>query len=352
MKKVLTIVIPTYNMEQYLHKCLSSLIVNPQEMELLEVLIINDGSKDCSSKIAHEYEQKYPMTSRVIDKDNGNYGSCINRGLKEAQGKYIKILDADDYFETSALEDFLKFLNNVDAELIISDFCTININGKVTFKYTFPFPVKQSFSMETVKEKDDILMHAITYKTECLRKIGYKQTEGISYTDVEWCFLPMIAVNQIFYFNKNLYCYLIGREGQTIDSNIRVKNLWMLVVVLRQLIEWFTSSLYTKGIAESYLKGKIRRIASTVYSEYIRNKKVLREQDLIDLDLYIKQSSPFLYAEMDNYLLDKYIPLKFVKAWRMKNTELLSICIQTQSFINNIRKYYWMPLKRIIVKNK
>lgn len=351
MKKVLTVVIPTYNMEKYLHKCLDSLIVHPQEMELLEILVINDGSKDYSSKIAHEYEQKFPMTFRVIDKENGNYGSCINRGVKEAQGKYIKVLDADDYFETSTLEEFLNFLNHIDVELVISDYCTINTKGKVTFKYTFSFPVKQSFSMERVKERDEIPMHAITYKTECLREIGYKQTEGISYTDVEWCFLPMIAVNQILYFNKNLYCYLIGREGQTMDSNIRIKNFWMLVAVLRQLIEWFSSSLYDKGMAEYYLKGKIRRIASTVYSGYIRNKKVLKEEELIDLDLYIKQSSPLLYAEMDKYLLDKYIPLKFIKAWRMKRTTILSLCIHSQSFINRLRKY-WMSLKRIIARNK
>ena len=86
-------------MEKYLNKCLDSLIV--ENMNLLEVLIINDGSKDNSSNIAHVYENKYPNTFRVIDKENGNYGSCINRGIKEAKGKYIKVLDADDSFNVS-----------------------------------------------------------------------------------------------------------------------------------------------------------------------------------------------------------------------------------------------------------
>lgn len=90
MNKILTIIIPTYNMEKYLRRCLDSLIIDEEGMKQLEVLVINDGSKDSSSQIAHEYQDKYPDTYRVIDKENGNYGSCINIGLKEAKGKYVK----------------------------------------------------------------------------------------------------------------------------------------------------------------------------------------------------------------------------------------------------------------------
>ena len=100
MEKVLTVVIPTYNMERYLERCLSSLVISPGMMEELEVLVINDGSKDCSSEIGHSFEAQYPNTFRVIDKKNGNYGSCINRGLKEARGKYIKILDSFKVFNS------------------------------------------------------------------------------------------------------------------------------------------------------------------------------------------------------------------------------------------------------------
>lgn len=98
MDKILTVVIPTYNMERYLRYCLDSLCVG-RGSDALEVLVINDGSTDSSSAIAHEYEQKSPGIFRVIDKENGNYGSCVNRGLTEAKGKYIKILDADDSFD-------------------------------------------------------------------------------------------------------------------------------------------------------------------------------------------------------------------------------------------------------------
>lgn len=71
MEKILTIVIPTYNMQDYLHRCLNSLIVSEEQMQHLEVLVVNDGSKDNSSAIAHEYQDMYPGTSRVIDKEKG-----------------------------------------------------------------------------------------------------------------------------------------------------------------------------------------------------------------------------------------------------------------------------------------
>ena len=81
MDKILSIIVPTYNMEKYLQNCLDSLLLSEKQMQDYEVWIINDGSKDRSSEIAHSYELRYPDTFRVVDKNNGNYGSCINCGL-------------------------------------------------------------------------------------------------------------------------------------------------------------------------------------------------------------------------------------------------------------------------------
>lgn len=117
MNKILTIIIPTYNMEKYLRRCLDSLIIDEEGMKQLEVLVINDGSKDSSSQIAHEYQDKYPDTYRVIDKENGNYGSCINRGLKEATGKYVKVLDADDWYNTKGLAKHILKLTSLSDDI-------------------------------------------------------------------------------------------------------------------------------------------------------------------------------------------------------------------------------------------
>lgn len=162
MNKILTIIIPTYNMEKYLRQCLDSLLCDA--MEMLEVIVINDGSKDSSSAIAHEYEANYPGMFRVIDKKNGNYGSCINRGLKEVTGKYVKVLDADDMFERSLLDKFLNLLKTVDADVVVNDFNTYREgDGKRLNSYSLPndhlLPITEIFAT-----KSFVPMHSITYR--------------------------------------------------------------------------------------------------------------------------------------------------------------------------------------------
>ena len=147
MSKILTIVIPTYNMQNYLRRCLDSLIVSPELMGFLEVLVVNDGSKDNSSAIAHEYQEKHPDTFRVIDKENGNYGSCVNRGLAEAQGKYIKVLDADDWFDTKNFEAFMQFLENNDTDLVISDFDQVDESGKLVNHFSYGLRCNQQLQL-------------------------------------------------------------------------------------------------------------------------------------------------------------------------------------------------------------
>ena len=110
MEKLLTLIVPTYNMEQYLERCLTSLIIDSDQMDLMQVLVINDGSKDRSSEIAHSFEDKYPHTYTVIDKENGNYGSCFNCGIELALGKFIRLLDADDWFNAEGLSEFINHL--------------------------------------------------------------------------------------------------------------------------------------------------------------------------------------------------------------------------------------------------
>lgn len=176
--KILTIVIPTYNMEQYLHRCLDSLIVDGGHRDLLEVLVINDGSKDGSSLIAHGYQERYPELFRVIDKENGNYGSCVNRGLREAQGKYVKMLDADDRFFTEGLTVLLDNLCRQDADLVLTDYLTENLKGKVLSERQYHLVPGRTLDFDEVclaKSLENFQMHGVCYKRRFLLSIGYRQ---------------------------------------------------------------------------------------------------------------------------------------------------------------------------------
>lgn len=319
MEKILTIVIPTYNMQDYLRRCLDSLIVPEKQMQHLEVLVVNDGSKDNSSAIAHEYQDKYPDTFRVIDKENGNYGSCVNRGLKEATGKYIKILDADDWYDTEVLTNFIALLLTLDVDLVVTDFVFVNSLGKVTGNEIRGY--KQNCILNFAQEYDTLVksgapMFSITYKTCNLRRIDYKQTEGISYTDTEWSFIPMIMVNTFYYYPHFLYKYLKGREGQTVEGITYIKRTpQRMQIFLRLLKELGTLDRSKKQTM--YFEFKIRQFALEIYRILIVEcPSVIDGKVLIDFDTEIKKLNHIFYKELASDKIKKYYPVKYIAQWR------------------------------------
>jgi glycosyltransferase involved in cell wall biosynthesis len=318
MDKILTIIIPTYNMEKYLRHCLDSLIV--PNMNKVEVLVINDGSKDSSSAIGHEYQNKYPQTFRVIDKENGNYGSCVNRGLKEATGKYVKVLDADDSFDTGNFKEYVDYLEKFDVDLVLNDFTQVTDEGKVLSKWTgHNLPTNSVFGFDKLGATCNMMMHAVAYKTEDIRNIpgGYHQTEGISYTDQEWIFLPMSTVKTIVYFDKILYKYLMGRDGQTVDKRNFLRNLWMEAEGEKNMINEY--KLLSKGFSNiEYMQNRLIYRAFAIYVNYIIYHYP-SEFNLQEYDKWLLKNAPKLQYYCENISLDApkiglHCPL--VKLWK------------------------------------
>ena len=123
MSKVLSICIPSYNMEKYLNRCVDSMLVE-EVLDQLEIIIVNDGSKDGTLAIANDYKQRYPQSVVVIDKPNGHYGSCINASLKVATGKYFRTVDADDWVDSKALVEFVHTLSKIDVDCVCTKYAT------------------------------------------------------------------------------------------------------------------------------------------------------------------------------------------------------------------------------------
>ena len=136
----------------------------------------------------------------MIDKENGNYGSCINRGLKEATGKYIKVLDADDWFDNSTFNKYVADLKSQDADLVLTDFNLITEEGLIINESPYSKLFKADFfNIDIIKFFSNYpnfygRMHGFTYKLCIIKEMGYVQTEGISYTDTEWVNLPIKRV--------------------------------------------------------------------------------------------------------------------------------------------------------------
>ena len=321
MDKLLSIIIPTYNMEKYLHKCLNSLIVSDENMQRLEILVINDGSKDSSSQIAHEYELKYPQMFRVIDKENGNYGSCINRGLKEATGKYVKVLDADDYFESDAFEKYINYLKNQDVDLVINDYQIVDEQGVINEKYSFQLPIDNPFTLFDCPNSlaEWLWHHGVTYKIKILRDMNYRQTEGISYTDDEWIFKPMKMVKSVSYFPEIVYCYLRGRVGQTFDVKVLKKSMSQKFQVAESMLSFYKEQIAsTPQSFPSYLYEKMSDRIYVLYN-YIITKYSTDEENnrLKTLDLWIEKEIPMLYQDLDEK--KNRLGQCFIHSWRINN---------------------------------
>ena len=319
MQKILTIIIPTYNMEKYLHKCLNSLIVSDKSLEKLEVLVVNDGSKDSSSQIAHEYELKFPKIFRVIDKENGNYGSCINRGLKDATGKYVKVLDADDYYDTAVFDKFINFLEENEVDLVISDFNEVDENGHCLAEFTFDLPIDKSFKLQDIPNAMNTFLfhHGIAYKRELFEQFEYKQTEGISYTDDEWIFKPMMWVNDVVYFPHTLYLYLRGREGQTFDPKVVERTLEQRVQVAKEMVSFYNNYInLCKPENVSFVTEKlIKRLLAVYYYHLIRYHSSSNDKRIKEFDAYLKQTPSDIYERLNN--ISNRLGWHCVRQWRL-----------------------------------
>lgn len=325
MEKLLSIIIPSYNMEGFLSRCLDSLILDGKDiLTKTEVLIINDGSKDNTLKIAKGYEAKYPEIFKVIDKENGNYGSCVNRGLSEATGMYIKVLDADDWFDTKEYTKLIEKLASVDVDLVLHPFNIIDANTEsisLGYAANITEDTPLNFQEASLQDVGVYTMHGVIYRRSFLRSIMYHQTEGISYTDTEWVYNPMPFVSTFCYINCNVYQYLLGREGQTMDNKVLVKSINQHITIAKSLIENCDKSkgnVPEGSFSFSTIERQIRLLAFKIFRTSLlkQEKKDFNSKTLMEFDEFLIERRPFLFSELNDLVIKKFLPIRYVSWWR------------------------------------
>lgn len=330
MEKLLSVVIPTYNMEKLLNRCLDSLILPLQLMDLVEILVVIDGATDHSSEIAHSYNKRFPNSFIVIDKENGNYGSCVNEGLSKATGKYFRILDADDEFSTEEFTKLIKQIENLKSsvDILITNYSIVFDKSDKTRSVK-----NNNLKNDTIMAFDSIdlwesgnssiaTMHAITYRTELLKEINFKQQTGISYTDTEYVFIPMLYAQSIMLFDISLYIYHIGREGQTVTMPPNKKRTSQYYQVALRLLNLYVQH-YNK------LNIKIRHnllcsLKNVVRSYFFYSLVFLpKEEDTENNLKRLKKLILSVDTEFWAYLLNiKQYGIKYIYLWDSKNKYL------------------------------
>ena len=332
-------------MEAYLPQCLDSLLVDT--LKDVEVLVVNDGSKDKTLEIAQSYHSRYPDSIKVIDKTNGNYGSCINAALKVATGKYVKVLDADDSFEKKNFNDFISFLKDTDSDLVISDYVIVNEEGEITRKYRFldlgeGKSIKFGGVLDVISDPR-FQMHAVTYRKSIFEKIEYHQQEGISYTDQQWMFEPMNGVESVSFFPKVVYRYLVGRVGQTVSIAVSYKSLNQTIqVVLNMLKSYNVINKKADKYHRSYLLSRLSQKIPSIYRiGLLKTKDSIIKDDVFKFDQEFLQLNPTLY---NRYGSDKvaFLSIPYISYWRKrkrkgKPTPLLNLLGKA------VKKIYRIP---------
>lgn len=216
MQKTITISIASYNVEKFLRETLDSLC-SPEILDDIEIIIVNDGSKDSTPLIAQEYVKKFPNSFIVIDKENGGYGSTINASLAIAKGKYFRILDGDDWVDTNQFISFVKKLKNINTDLVLTDFmwCTfIDSKLKETERITCPYKINTVLPINEVKS---LTMHSTTVKTDILKKGKVRITEHCFYTDFEFVLKALSLSYNFIYIPLCVYQYRVWGNGQSVS---------------------------------------------------------------------------------------------------------------------------------------
>ena len=341
-KKLLSIIVPSYNMEAYLSKGLGSLIVDDKVLlQKLDIIVVNDGSNDRTSEIAHGFETKYPGVFRVIDKENGNYGSCVNAGLAIMQGIYVKILDADDTYDTKAFRRYLEFLEKMidsgdGCDVVFNDFLTVDPEGNVRDRTSYAFTGSPSFTLAEFDydTKPMVWAPALAYRAQLLRTIRYRQSEKLFYTDQEWDTIPMLAVRTVQYCGECVYRYLIGRENQSCNDVVRLRNFAMHFPVAEKIVETYVANKKVSPVANLCLvENQIKMHIRLFYSTYLRwHHSTLDDGPLIAYDKFLKNADAEIYQYADSVSAGNF---RYVAEWRRKYSratfkfmifDLMNIC--------------------------
>ena len=197
MDKILSISIAAYNIAEYLPSTLV-MFEGMHNKDLIEILVVNDGSKDQTSQIAREFEDRLPGIVRLIDKPNGGWGSTVNAGIQNATGKYFKLLDGDDYYDISNLEKFVEFLAKCDADMVLTPFLLFEDKTNKIFnveKYKDIFYREDVFSPSELNTM--LSMHETTFRTQMLKDNFPNISEHCFYTDIEYIVKGYLHVRSI-----------------------------------------------------------------------------------------------------------------------------------------------------------
>ena len=303
--KYISFAIPCYNSAAYMDRAVESILKGGEDVE---IIIVNDGSKDDTSKIAHEYEEKYPTIVRAVDKENGGHGDAVNAGLDHAEGKYFKVVDSDDWVDEEALYKILDVLKKFEEEEKQVDMLLANyvyekegMEHKKVIEYKNVLPQEEIFGWNDVKHfhlGQYILMHSVIYRTQMLKNCGLELPQHTFYVDNIFVYYPLPYVKNLYYMDLDLYHYFIGRSDQSVNEQVMIGRVDQRIKVNKIMIDQYDLRTIQNPKLRKYMTSYLDIMMTVSSIMLIRSGTQESLDKKKDLWQYLKKKDAGLYYKL------------------------------------------------------
>lgn len=267
--------------------------------EEIEIIIVNDGSTDRTSEIAHEYRKQYPDIIRVIDKENGGHGDAVNAGLDSARGKYFKVVDSDDWVDEESLQKILELLRNLEEEdnqidMLVSNYVyeKVGANHKKCIHYRNALPQDEVFRWDDMGHfhlDQYILMHSVIYRTNMLKLSQLKLPKHTFYVDNIYVYYPLPHVRKIYYLDVDFYRYFIGRDDQSVNERNMIARVDQQIFVTKEMIDMYDLRKITSKKLRQYMVNHLAIMMTVSSILLIRSKTRENLEKKRELWTYLKK---------------------------------------------------------------
>lgn len=269
--KLISFAVCSYNSASFMRKCIDSLLPGGKDVE---IIIIDDGSKDDTGKIADEYMKAYPDIVKAIHQPNGGHGEGLNTAAKAATGLYFKVVDSDDWVEQDTYKSILTFLKEGKdlPDVLINDYnYYFGYEKKVRhMSYHNCLPENETVLWNQVKSfniTEYMTIHSVMYKTEVWRMSKVILPKHTFYEDNLFVYSALPHVKSLRYMPESFYCYLIGRPGQSVSGDVTLRRAMDLVHVADTVFNMYDVMSYKKDNPKLYetLAHHLQMICAPVY---------------------------------------------------------------------------------------
>ncbi len=285
-QKILSSIIPMFNSQKYIKKCLASLLLTQEEMDCIEVIVVDDGSIDQGAEIAGRYQEKYPSTFILIQQPNGGHGCAVDAGIARCTGKYFKVLDADDWLRTKALARVVRRMRQIDVQVIACGYDICKILSKTVVHRKMEVGNKEDgqgirfLSMHQLIQEWDrysqlFCLHGLIYRTDFYKKLAYCLPQRVSYDDAYFFTVPCSHADKLCIMDEQLYVYRIGDVGQSVSIKNREIRIYQAEAVIRAIIKTKQRNAEKSNAGREYW---CRKLISVVTDYYVTTNLRYRDR--------------------------------------------------------------------------